>query len=80
MEEGGGRRDDGERWVIEEGVHGERQQVRDGGPMNPERNVDQEFTGEDNTQETEEREGNRMIFLHAPAKHSCRLRESGGNT
>lgn len=49
-------------------------------PLNPERNVDQEFTEEDNTRETEEREGNRMIFLHTPAKQSCRLRESGGNT
>lgn len=52
-------------------------------PINLERNVDQEFTGEDNTRENEERrrEGkeNRMIFLHTPPKCSHRERDPGGN-
>lgn len=60
-------------------MHVERQQVKGKWPMNLERNVDQEFTVEDNTQEKEAREENRMIFLHTPAKRSRRLRESGGN-
>lgn len=60
-------------------VHVERQQVKGKWPMNLERNVDQEFTEEDNTREKEEREENWMIFLHIPAKRSRRLRESGGN-
>lgn len=47
--------------------------------MNLERNVDQEFMEEDNTREKEQRRGERMIFLHTPAQHTCRLRESGGN-
>lgn len=60
-------------------MHVERQQVKGKWPMNLERNVDQEFTVEDNTQEKEAREENRMIFLHTPTKRSRRLRESGGN-
>lgn len=38
---------------LEEGVNVERQQVRGKWPINLERNVDQEFTGKDNTREKE---------------------------
>lgn len=53
-------------------------------PINLERNVDQEFTGKDNTREREERrrggrKENRMIFLHTPPKCSHRERDSAGN-
>ncbi len=52
-------------------------------PINLERNVDQKFTGKDNTREKEERrrdgKENRMIFLLTPPKCSHRDRDSGGN-
>lgn len=56
-------------WGIEDG---ERQQVRGNRPANAEANEDRVCSESC----PGEREENRMIFLHASVKCSCRLRES----